>query len=170
MRRHYDQHLGEPLETVAIARGVRVLAYRAPYPEDLVLVTDGLRDLPAPPAQQAIELLMLAPATQASTCAATLVDLAHYPWERDAPLHWFHVLPLGMGIVPGSPLTSVLLTMPWLGTADFFSRLGDRRVDVVQVIPITEVERALFVARGLEALEGALEEVDLTDLGRASVA
>lgn len=111
---------------------------------------------------------MLSSSAHSSACAVTLCDLAHYPSESNAALHWFHVLPLGVAIVPGSRLTSLLLTMPWIGKADFFSCKAEPRIDIVQAIPITEAERSLFQTEGVDALEEALEDTgaDLTDLYR----
>jgi hypothetical protein len=61
--------------------------------------------------------------------------------------------------------------MPWFGPSEFtIASDGDKRVDVVHVIPITEQERELFKSAGADALERALEDADanLTDFRRPS--
>lgn len=168
---HYEHHLGPILETIAVLRGIRVLAFRSPFEDSLVLATDGMRDVAAPGEQPSVELVMLATPADASACAAMLCDLAHYPRDHGTLLDRFHAVPVGAGIVPGSRLTSLLLTMPWFWTAEFYACGKGRRVDMVQVIPISERERALFREEGCEALESALEAADfnLVDLGRESV-
>ena len=170
---HYESHLGALVDVAALHRGVRVLKFKSPFDDqELALATDGVRDADAPPGQRAIEFVMLCRPTDAADVAPVLCQLAHYPREHGTTLHWFHVLPLGLGVVPGSSLTSLLLTMPWFGRSEFTTASdGDKRVDVVHVIPITEQEHELFRSSGTDALEQALEDADadLTDFRRPSV-
>jgi hypothetical protein len=87
---------------------------------------------------------MLCQVADGAAAAAMLCDLAHHAREQDADLHWFRTVPLGKGVAPGSPLTSLLLTMHWFGESRFFTaKIDGERVDVFHVVPITEEERQL---------------------------
>jgi hypothetical protein len=173
MERHFQAHLGKRLRTIRARRGVRVLVFPSPVADDVVLATDGARAVPGPRSQRPIELVMACRPGDVEACARLLCDLAHYPGQAGAALGGFHALPLGRSIVPRSRLTSLLLTLPWFGKAEFSSaRVERRRVTVLQVIPITAAEHDLFQASGAEALEERLEDrgCDLANLRRRSCA
>lgn len=168
---HFERHLGARQGIAALHRGIRVLTFRSPFGDgEVVVATDGARSIDAA-AKRAREFVMLCRPEYAEAVAVVLCDLAHYAREHETSLGWFHVLPLGTGIVHGSSLTSLFLTMPWFGTAEFFTaHVDDKSVDVLHAIPTTEHERELFKSSGTDALEQALQDadVDLTDFQRDS--
>lgn len=178
---HFEQHFGKTRELLLSREGIDVWAWPDPDdPSSVILATvgmsgrdphvpaDTLRTGPAP----RTELMMVALREDARAVAMLLRDVADYPAARRTFVHWWHTLPAGRPLKPGSPLSSLLLTFPEFGGADFATFQADaKRVDVLWAVPISEPERALFAARGVDALEDALEEhaAPVADLMRPSV-
>ena len=103
----------------------------------------------------------------------TLAMLANYHADATKPavdLH--HTLDLGRGWVDGSPLTHVLVSLPYTeGPRLEWCEVNGRRVRFLWLLPIWEEEARLARAEGWEALEGRLETsgIDPLDAHRRSV-
>jgi hypothetical protein len=70
-----------------------------------------------------------------------------------------HLLPIGEGWVDGSPLDSILFSLPYLwGPKLEHCQLVGRHVQVLWAIPIHDDERTLARVRGADALEELFEE------------
>ncbi|WP_145227079.1 suppressor of fused domain protein [Rudaeicoccus suwonensis] len=75
--------------------------------------------------------------------------------------------------MPGSRCDHLLVSLPYaFGPAFEVAHVGDRHVDFLWLIPITEAERRLKMSEGLEALEWRFDEVGLRywQTDRSSVA
>jgi hypothetical protein len=83
-----------------------------------------------------------------------------------------HTVPIGEGWVDGSPLDSLLVSLPYLwGPKLEHCQLPDRHIQVLWLIPINETERAYKRTHGADALEQRFEEAsfDYLDPFRPSV-
>ena len=79
---------------------------------------------------------------------------------------------VGMPWLPGSQCNYLLLSRPYPLGPDFqASDIGDRHVDYLWLLPITEAERNFKVEHGIEALEERFDSVGLRygDVKRSSV-
>jgi hypothetical protein len=138
-----------------------------------VYATVGMSSLPMPDAagDRRVELFVYANRCSDELRQA-LALLAIYPFQNNLALSLLDTIYCSRGLVEGSRLTSVLLTMP-LREQESFAVLdtGDGRVEFLMVTPITESERKLCLADGSFALLGLLAEkgADVADLGRESV-
>jgi hypothetical protein len=93
-------------------------------------------------------------------------------YNRDGRLGLGHTVPLGEPWLPGSRCDHMLVTLPYpFGPELQTSHVGDRHVDFLWLLPITEAERDLKASSGLEALESRFEEAGLEywQIQRASV-
>ena len=73
-----------------------------------------------------------------------------------------HTLPVGEPWLPGSRCHHLLISRPCPFGPDLQTcHVGDRHVEFLWVLPISESERDLKVSSGLEALESRFDEVGL---------
>jgi hypothetical protein len=101
----------------------------------------------------------------------SLALLATYPFQMNAPLSPLDTVYGSRGIVEGSQLTSVLLSLPLREPEEFaVVDVGDYAVHLLMVTPITEAERQFAIEQGALALLElfAQEAVDVADLNRGS--
>ncbi|SDJ08999.1 Suppressor of fused protein (SUFU) [Frankineae bacterium MT45] len=83
-------------------------------------------------------------------------------YHRGGTLGLGHTLPIGQPWLPGSVCDHLLISAPYPFTSDLSTcHIGDRHVDFVWMVPITEAERDLKVQAGLDALESHFENVGL---------
>ncbi len=179
---HYGRHLPSPRRLVAGSDDLRVFAWPdLDTPGSTILTTVGMSSQPqvVPSGQSCLspeprtELFMLVSAQGSiPSLAQALHDLAGYPRHNSTFLHWFHALPLGQPLLPGSPLSAFYFTVPPVSAA--FSTLSTftSRIDILWAIPISEAERLHFVSHGPDSLEELFEaaDLDLSDPFRPCVA
>lgn len=94
-------------------------------------------------------------------------------YNRGGKLGIGHTLPVGESWMPGSACDHLLVCLPYpFGPELQTCHVGDRHVEFLWLLPITEAERDLKVASGLEALESRFDEVGLKfwQIDRVSVA
>jgi len=73
-----------------------------------------------------------------------------------------HTLPIGEPWLPGSTCGHLLVSLPYPFGPDLQTcHVGDRHVDFLWLLPITEAERAFKTASGLEALESRFDQTQL---------
>jgi len=165
---HLIGHLGDTHRRVAQSGPISVYAWPDPDgdPDVSVLVTVGMSALTqaAPPPGRCLvkeprtELFALAPKEHELAMAHVLADLAHYPERHSSWLHWFHNLPLGDTLIPGSTLSAVFTDVPYMG-AHFATISRDHgRIDILWVIPITDTERTYLKTYGFRRLLGTLRQ------------
>lgn len=83
-------------------------------------------------------------------------------YHRGGMLDLGHTLPIGEPWLPGSPCDSLLVSLPYPFGPDLQTcHVGDRHVEFLWLIPITDAERSWKVSAGLEALESRFDEVGL---------
>jgi Suppressor of fused protein (SUFU) len=83
-------------------------------------------------------------------------------YHRGGKLGLGHTLPVGEPWVPGSVCDHLLVSLPYPFGPDLeIAHVGDRHVEFLWLLPITEAERELKVSDGLEALESRFDEVGL---------
>lgn len=83
-------------------------------------------------------------------------------YHRGGKLGLGHTLPIGEPWVPGSLCDHLLVSLPYPFGPDLeIAHVGDRHVEFLWLLPITEAERELKVSDGLEALESRFDEVGL---------
>jgi hypothetical protein len=83
-------------------------------------------------------------------------------YNRGGKLDLGHTLPIGEPWLPGSRCDQLLVSLPYtFGPELQTCHIGDRHVEFLWLLPITEAERALKVSSGLEALESLFDEVGL---------
>ena len=102
----------------------------------------------------------------------SLALLAIYPFQNNLAFALLDTVYGSRALVPGSQLTSALLTLPLREPEEFAAlNTGDATVEFMQVTPITESERRLCLAESSFALLGLLAETgaDIADLGRGPV-
>jgi len=93
-------------------------------------------------------------------------------YHRGGKLGLGHTVPLGDPWMEGSTCDHFLVSLPYPFGPDLeIAHVGDRHVEFLWLLPITEAERNLKVADGLEALESRFEEVGLRywEVDRTSV-
>ena len=93
-------------------------------------------------------------------------------YHRGGKLGLGHTLPLGEPWMEGSMCDHFLVSLPYPFGPDLeIVHVGDRHVEFLWLLPITEAERDLKVADGLETLESRFEEVGLHywEIDRTSV-
>ena len=99
------------------------------------------------------------------TCALSIV-------EQGWPLRWGAVHPDVLTLYGLSSTLAHVYFMPPFSWAEGPKPLtiGDRRIEWLQAVPISEAERAFAETNGAEALEQQLvaADIDVTDLSRAS--
>lgn len=77
-----------------------------------------------------------------------LIQLSTYPFEYDEPFVSGDTLPLAGSIRPNSKLTSLLLTEPLLEHPAFhLLYIGNKKIEILWVLPITDSERELIITR-----------------------
>ncbi len=99
--------------------------------------------------------------------------LALYPFALDTYLDEGHTIRgEGEGIIPGSPLTDILITRPVFGKegADYIHHSDDTHTLLFWVVPIYAAERLFATQQGWELLLAVFEEheTDVYDLWRVS--
>jgi len=102
--------------------------------------------------------------------AVELLAMTVY-YQRGGHLGLGHTFPVGEPWLPGSNCDNVLVSLPYPFGPDLQRcHVGDRHVDFLWLLPITEEERAFKVAHGQEALEARFDQIALRywELGRAS--
>lgn len=83
-----------------------------------------------------------------------------------------HTLPLGEPWMAGSQCDYFLVSLPYPFGPDLeIAHVGDRHVEFLWLLPITQAERAHKISDGLEALESRFEEAGLRywEINRASI-
>lgn len=83
-----------------------------------------------------------------------------------------HTLPIGEPWLPGSACDHLLISLPYpYGPELQTCHVGDRHVEFLWLLPISDAERDFKVAWGLEALESRFDEARLRywQADRASV-
>lgn len=147
--------------------------------EDWRYLTVGMsrKPMPAAAADEHRAELLLYSSEQRPELADALAGLASYPFEYETNLGVGHTIAgeAGQGIVPGSPLTEILLTPVYFEDAGFDTwQVSDgTHVQVLWVTPIHTSEREFILKHGWRALvEGPFieQELDAADLFRGPVA
>ncbi len=83
-------------------------------------------------------------------------------YNRGGNLDIGHTLPIGEPWLPESGCTCLLVSLPYPYGPDLQTcHVGDRHVEFLWLLPISEAERDFKVTSGLEALESRFEEVGL---------
>lgn len=83
-------------------------------------------------------------------------------YNRGGKLNLGHTVPVGEPWLSGSKCDHLLVCLPYPFGPDLQTcHVGDRHVEFLWLLPITEAERDLKVASGLEALESRFDEVGL---------
>ncbi len=179
---HYGQYLPSPRRLVAGGDDVRVFAWPdLDTPGSAILTTVGMSSLPqiVPTGQSCLspeprtELFMLISAQGLiPSLAQVLHDLAGYPRQHSTFLHWFHALPLGQPLLPGSPLSAFYFTIPPVSAPFATLSTSASRIDILWAVPISEAERLHFASHGPDSLEELFEgaNLDLSDPFRPCVA
>ena len=93
-------------------------------------------------------------------------------YNRGGKLNIGHTVPIGEPWLPGSGCDHLLVCLPFPYGPDLQTcHVGDLHVEFLWLLPITELERDLKVASGLEVLESRFDEVGLKywQTDRASV-
>jgi len=94
-------------------------------------------------------------------------------YSRGGTLGVGHTVPIGDPWLPGSLCDHLLVSLPYpFGPELQTSHIGDRHVEFLWLLPISEAERDLKARSGLEALESRFDEVGLKywQVDRPSVA
>ncbi|MFB9834866.1 suppressor of fused domain protein [Actinoallomurus acaciae] len=101
------------------------------------------------------------------TIAEQLANIAAYPWITGSQLNWGHTVALGRDFPTFPGCGSVFLSGPLSPEGWDYIPAGDDAVRILNVVPITEAERAR--ARLLPPVEFAQELIAQTDVytGRA---
>jgi hypothetical protein len=99
-----------------------------------------------------------------SESASVLERLAMTAFYHAGPDHQRlgvgHTVPIGEGWVDGSPLDTLLVSLPYLwGPALEHCKLADRQIQVLWLILIYAIERDFKRENGLDALEARFEAV-----------
>lgn len=93
--------------------------------------------------------------------AVELLAMAVY-YNRGGKLGLGHTLPIGEAWLPGSSCDFLLVSLPYPFGPDLRTcHVGDRHVEFLWLLPISEAERDLKVSSGLEALESRFDEIGL---------
>ena len=83
-------------------------------------------------------------------------------YHRGGKLGLGHTLPIGEPWAPGSLCDHLLVSLPYpFGPGLEIAHIGDRHVEFLWLLPITEAERQLKVSYGLEALQSRFDGVGL---------
>jgi suppressor of fused protein SUFU len=117
-----------------------------------------------------MEFLICTPSTQDR--AVELLAMTVF-YNREGTLDIGHTLPIGEPWLPGSKCDHLLVSLPYPFGPDLQTcHVGDRHVEFLWLLPISEAERDLKISSGLEALESRFDEVGLKywQIDRASVA
>jgi hypothetical protein len=178
---HLTSHLGPGGKPIIDSPDLSVFAWPWLHGnEEVALATVGMsakkQRLPAGAecvsAEPRTELFMFSPEEQGRNSAELLNDLAAYPFRTGTFLHWWHTLPLGRPVVPGSPLDCLLFSFPPIEEKEFATfAVEGHRIDLVWVMPISRSEFEYAKVRGVEALEELLEKSNVvsSDLWRQPV-
>lgn len=93
-------------------------------------------------------------------------------YNRGGTLGLGHTLPVGEPWLPGATSDHLLVSLPYpFGPELQTCHVGDRHVEFLWLLPITQAERTFKASYGLEALESRFDEVRLKywQIDRASV-
>src|ERR1700761_1678973 len=106
-----------------------------------------------------LEFIIAAP-VQDPRAVELLAMTAYSPQGRTLGLG--HTLPIGQPWLPGSRCDHLLVSLPYPWGPDLQTcHVGDRHVDFLWLLPITQEERDFRAAHGLEALESLFDEREL---------
>lgn len=111
-------------------------------------------------------------ATQQPTPRAVELLAMTVYYNQGGKLGLGHTVPIGEPWLPGSVCDHLLISLPYpWGPALEKSHVGDRHVDFLWLLPISEEERQFKAADGLDALETLFDNTALKywDATRASV-
>ena len=177
---HYNQYWGMATEVLRFA--FSDAPSDAPFVAEFFIGTEdeplyvyatlGMSEAPQPNARpyEHIELFMYAN-RQMDELKQALALLATYPFQVNAALSPLDTVYGSHGMVEGSQLTSVLMSLPLREPEEFaVVDVGDYSVHLLMITPITETERQFTVEYGaLELLNlFAHEVVDVADFVRES--
>jgi hypothetical protein len=122
-----------------------------------------------PDVNQGLEFLLCTPTPEPR--AVELLAMTVF-YNLGGKLGLGHNFPIGEPWLPGSACEQLLVSLPYpFGPELQTSHVGDRHVEFLWLLPITEAERLLKVSSGVEALESRFDEVGLRywQIDRASV-
>lgn len=175
---HYNQYWG--LATEVLRYAFSDDPQDAPFVAEFAIGTDdeplyvyatiGMSGAPMSNGERA-ELFLYA-SQPSDEIRQSLALLAVYPFHQQLALAPLDTIYGSHGLVEGSSLTSVLLTLPTREPEEFaVIDTGDDQVQMLMVTPISEHERQLCIEQGPLALIElfARQQVDLADLWRAGV-
>ncbi|HEY3445997.1 MAG TPA: suppressor of fused domain protein [Myxococcales bacterium] len=122
---------------------------------------------------RAKEFFVLAPKPDpAHVELVTMTASYHADPDPSYGLSYGHTVPIGEPVVPGSPCTHLLVSLPYLfGEELEVCDLDEFHVQILWLLPITPEELEYKKKHGLDALEERFEatELDYADLRRHSV-
>jgi hypothetical protein len=156
---------------------VMVMAWRPTGDLDMTtFATVGMSARDVPGANHRLELVfsIAARLDEATERRATrfLANMAQYPWDHERALDWWHIL-RNPGPIPGFPGCSAILFHPkFVESGCDHVHFGEMAVHLLNVVPITELERQRAVEdhpqRLMEKLRDDGVDVfrDRTDSGR----
>ncbi|KRA32847.1 hypothetical protein ASD81_13060 [Nocardioides sp. Root614] len=83
-------------------------------------------------------------------------------YHRGGRLDLGHTMPIGEPWLPGATCDHLLVSLPYPFGPDLQTcHVGDRHVEFLWLLPISEAERSFKVAQGVEALETRFDEAGL---------
>jgi hypothetical protein len=187
---HYHKHLGLEVRSIRFGErpaprpgSITVLEFAPPNPDfDWVYVTVGASRKPMPdpessarhPTGRRFELIMLSDERQ-DALPDTLEALAAYPFVLNTLFTAGDIVrgSPGEGVLPGSPLTEILLTHPYFDKPEFetIQHKDGSHTHILWLIPIYISERLYareHSSRTLEVLFGQ-NDTDTSDMMRPPV-
>ena len=112
-----------------------------------------------PDADHGLEFIMTVPAE--TPRAIEMLAMTVY-YHRGGRLGLGHTYPIGEPWLPASRCDYMLVSLPYPFGPDLqLCHVGDRHVDFLWLLPITQAEQEFKAANGLEALEKRFEEEGL---------
>jgi hypothetical protein len=178
---HYNQYWGMATEVLRFA--FSEAPSDAPFVAEFFIGTEdeplyvyatlGMSEAPQSNARQYDRVELFTYANQPfAELKQSLALLATYPFQLNAPLAPLDTVYGSHGIVEGSQLTAVLLSLPLREPEEFaVVDVGDYAVHLLMVTPITEAERQFSIEHGSLALLKLFAQaaVDVADFRRESV-
>jgi hypothetical protein len=165
----YDEHSAKAATPLHL-ENVMVMAWRPT--DDLEMTTFatvGMSARDVPGASHRLELVFsigvrLDEDTE-SRATRFLANMAQYPWDHERALDWWHIL-RNPGPIPGFPGCSAILFHPkFVESGCDHVHFGETTVHLLNVVPITELERQRAVKDHPQRLMQALRD-DGVDLFR----
>jgi hypothetical protein len=106
-----------------------------------------------------LEFVLTVPAETPRAVELLAMTVYYHAGER---LGLGHTYPIGEPWLPGSHCDNILVSLPYPFGPDLqLCHIGDRHLDFLWLLPITEQERAFKIAHGQEALEARFDEIGL---------